>query len=166
MFFQSEGTPSSLCSMYAAISLRMHSTPELALYDPVTETHALALIKRLLQQNTEYGSTVSQLPENCMICNNRGLWMLSNRYTVNWVLYIMALTSLNNTSSEEQTHTPRLCPPQPCRIRCALHFASSGKLGLSISSGNVQRATTCTNEHTQIKHTLICLQSVSAIWKV
>lgn len=95
MFSQSDGTPSSLCSMYAAISLRMHSTPGLALYDPVTETHALALIKRLLQQNTEYGSTVSQLPENCMICNNRGLWMLSNRYTVNWVLYIVLYHGLN-----------------------------------------------------------------------
>lgn len=80
--------------MYAAMSLRMHSTPGLALYDPVTETHTLALIKHLLQQNTEWNGVryryiVSQLPENCMICNNSGLWMLSNRYTVNRVLYIV-----------------------------------------------------------------------------
>lgn len=112
MFSQSDGTPSSLCSMYAAISLRMHSTPGLALYDPVTETHALALIKRLLQQNTEYGSTVSQLPENCMICNNRGLWMLSNRYTVNWVLYIVLYHGLKpvwTTRPQRNKRTHRDC---------------------------------------------------------
>lgn len=40
-------------------------------------------------------------------------------------------------------HKPRLCPPQSWRIRRARCLASSGKAGLSRSSGKQQRATTC-----------------------